>query len=339
MSRKFAYAIVVAQTALQQSARATEPSLVLEERSSWVHLKLYIHLASHFTRGAHPALSGAARAIGAHAREFGTPAQLRTQVLDEPGMMAHDEPPAMLFGAIVWLLMRMNHAATTILHHQDVLLGKQLGSSERRDILLELGQQANRVLTAIPHMLHSLKVWAERLLTLNAELELAATEAGNELQERQVGLGRMEGRLTMLEKQLAQLGIFSQKKKKELQEEIDGLRRIQPHDTAMAEQLRLQLSAVERVLAQSGWVAPALEELVQWLDALRAAWGEYGSGTMQLAVDASDANLAESDWVASVLALDVGNPMWDALARATHTFTEKAFVDWPLRPAPYGEQG
>lgn len=337
MSRNFGFAAAVPQRALLESLNQASPTLLIERRSAWTHLKTYLAQAAQLTAGPHAQLANAAQAVASHARLFGTPAQLRALVVAEPAALAQPEPPALLYGALVWLVLRMQRGASSVCHHTHALTAGAMAASERREVLKMLGEAANTVLVSMPATLHSLRQWSGTMVALNDALALAAAAAGSELQHRQQALGRAQGQLAMLERELAQLGIFSHRKKHELQAQIAALRAPEARDKALTEELRLQVHLVEQVVAHGGWVATALMELVQWLDSLRAGWGEFGSGTTQMAVDAPDANLAGCTWLARALSADVVLPMWQALAQACQAFADNAFVDWPLPPCGKGE--
>ena len=338
MSRQFGYPLAVQQAALRQAVDDGNPHLAFEGGSAWDHLTYYIAQADKQQPGPDKPLATAAQAVADEAARFGTPKSLRALLATSPDALAQNTPPAMLYAGLVWFVLRLKSSAASMLSYQQSLLEAGVAASDRREVLHALGPMVEEARASIAPLLQGLNKWKDGVLPANAALAQLATQTGTDLQAQQEALGRLQAAIASIEEQLAHLGLFSGHKKKELEAQLHALREQLARDTALSEQLRLQLEGVNLLLANGGWLEAAIDELIHWLDGLRTAWSALGSGTTQLAADASDAELGNDSWLAQTLASAMAFPLWQALITAAQHYASNALVDFPAPPDAAGRQ-
>ncbi|WP_426756941.1 hypothetical protein [Myxococcus sp. Y35] len=326
MDRRAGFNLAVPHAALMPGDASER--LAFETRA-WAHLTSYLGriegLPRSFVSGS-PAWHRASEAMRAEAQRFGSAAQVRQWVGARPDALSSESPPPTLYGGLTWWLAHVHAAATTVTSLQGQL-SQAPSADEARQGLRRLGSLAERTRGQMGPLLVAVKEFKPAMLDANRELERVCQDAALALQQLQEQSGGLQARIQDLTQQSAKLGVFRGGKKQQLLRTTQQLQAELASRQAESERLREQLSALEAILRDGAWLEAAVDDLTEFLEKSRAAWSRFGSGIQQLAADATQAQLADTAWVAKALELPDAAAQWEALGRAARAFLLAALND------------
>lgn len=309
MARSIGTSLAVPDAALAASGNA-----LAFEPAGWPHLGAYLAKVQ--------ALAAAGQELPADIRvSFDAVARL-VAGFGAPGAAATPDGaamPAQPYAGIVWLVKRLQVLA------QDtrallLTLRSGAGASERRAALASLMALAVAARDLGSPLLPQLQAFQDAIARANEDFSQAVSTLGQTLQARFEAVGAQQSRLRSLEDKLQHTSALHPLRRKELQAGIAAANRDLEAMGADAEQLRLQVAALQQAVDEGGWLGVTLGALLDFLQKLRAAWAAFGSGLTQLDAEAGDAQLRDAGWIGQQLMLDQAMPRWQALADAAGGF-------------------
>lgn len=299
--------------------------------SSWRHLNAYVakieHLPDAVDSGS-AELDAAVNGARSQVEAFGSPRRLRKLVHADPGALAGERPPATLYAGIVWLAERLHLAAVDVVSTLQILAEAERSSADRKQGLQKLGGEARDARAGIGPVAEALASCKSGILEADHRLSAAHEAAAADLQAVQESVGGLQAEIDGLRKKIDGLGFLHKKKKRELEERLASLKQELTRRSAGAELLRAALRVVEPAIDEGHWLEQGLEGLGEYLDRLTRVWTAFGSRMAQLAVDASDDQLGDADWVSRTLGVGEAVEQWQRIGKAAQTFVSGSLVDF-----------
>lgn len=300
------------------------------DTSSWIHLNRYIsrieNLSVEFS-SVSVETGKALTKLRDLAVAFGSPKALRQLLVKNPNVLADSTPPSMLYASIVWLVQKLPQSAASTVSFLQSLLEVRSGVDVKAG-LQELGTTAGKAMRPISDLSVLLSDFKNKIIASNNDLSKACKADADLLHRKQEEVGSLHVRLESVQKQIDELGFFSSKKKRtELEDELDTLKQEEKDTVAQAEKLRAAVGELESILEDGAWLKSSLDDLLGFLDKLRKVWKTFGSSLTQMAVDASDDQLRDIDFVKKALGLDESIKQWHGIDQAAKQFTVEALVD------------
>jgi hypothetical protein len=310
----------------------TEGNKLALETKAWTHFNRYLALVDRLPPdlpACSPRTAEALQTLRAQAALFGTPQRLRQLLKERPALLAAEQPPALLYAAMVWEMQRLHESAAAVISFLQSLAGAA-GSSGKlpREGLQEIGRLGEQTRMPIAPLISALKGFKDTILSANGTLAAVSKTDAEALHKLQEELGGLQVKMGSMQKELAGMGFFSFGKKDDLEARLKALQTEFSENSARAEQLRLSLSRIEPILDEGYWVEPALNELVTFLEQLRKIGTSFGSGVAQLAADSSELQLQDAAWLGKKLGIDQAVNQWSAIDRAAKQFAVQALVDF-----------
>ena len=302
------------------------------DTSSWMYRLRYISkvekLPAEFS-GISVATSEALNKLRSVAGSFGSPKGLRQLLTENPSLLADAQPPSMLYAAVVWLTQRLHESAASTVSFLQTLLESRSGNDVKAG-LQELGTNAGNVMRTISDLSGRLSAFKNEIIAANNALSSADKADTELLQRQQEEVGALQVRIEDVQKKIKDLGFFSSKQRRtELEQELDTLKQELNNAVAQSETHRAAIREIESILEDGNWLKSGLDDLMNFLDNLRKAWTDFGSGLTQLAADASDTQLGDLAFVKKALGLDDAIKQWKVIDQAAKQFTVESLVDIP----------
>ena len=332
MTELFRLNLAVPSTALLSFDNAGKLAF---DTSAWMHFNRYINRVENLPvvlSGTSVSTSEALAKLRLEVERFGSPKGLRQLLVENPEVLAAENPPSMLYASIVWLIQHLHESAAVTVSTLQSLLQSAGSGRDVRDGLLVLGRKADNARNPIANSRTSLESFKSAIIAANNDLaEAYKTDAGL-LQQKQERVGALQVQLEGVQKKIDELGIFSSKQKRtELEQELGGLQQELKDIMARSETLRTAIAELESILEDGAWIKSGLDDLLGFLDNKRKMWTDLGSGLTQLAADASEAQLGDSTFVKKALGFDESVQQWNAIDHAAKQFAVNSLVDIPTR--------
>jgi hypothetical protein len=305
------------------------------ETSAWMRLKRYMlkveNVSAEF-KGGSIATTAALTKLQSQVGNFGSPKSLRQLITQNPNALAEETPPTPLYAEIAWLVQHLHEsAAFTVITLQGLLELKHSAEGVKETLLL-LGHKADNARTPTGALLSSLGKFKDGVLGANNNLSEAYKADAAVLQRQQEKIGALKVRIEGVQKNIDKLGFFSsQKKRTELQQELQSLQQELQDTTTQSEQLRGAIAQLESVLEDGNWLQSSLDTLLEFLDNLRKVWTTFGTGLTQMAADASEAQLEDLTFVKNTLGLEEAIRQWRSIDQAAKQFVVESLVDTPMQ--------
>ena len=309
-----------------------DPKKLAFDTSSWTHLLRYIskieNLPTEF-KGGSVTTEEALKKLRAKTRSFGSPKELRRMLTENPNLLADVRPPSMLYAAIVWLVQ---HLHQSVLSNVSFLQSLQEGKSgnDVKTGLQKLGTNAANARGPIGDLSVSLSTFKREIIVANNALSEAFKADTDLLHRLQEQAGALSVKIEGVQKKINDLGFFTSKqRRKELEQQLSTLKQELNNTVTQSEKHRAAIREIESILEDGNWLKSGLDDLMSFLDNLRKAWTDFGSGLTQLAADASDTQLGDLAFVKKLLGLDDAIKQWKAIDQAAKQFTVESLVDIP----------
>lgn len=321
MHRRSGNTLAVPEAALQRGADV--PTLGFDG-ASWRHLQACFALVQQLpddvgsdAEGLRSAVEKLRLAVG----RFGSPAQLRELLNATPEALAGASPPSAGYAGIVWWANGLHASASSVVS----ILQEAAGCNKEQ--LQLLGAIAGKARNRIAPVIDSLHGLAAPLIAAGLGLSEACQRAGRMLQHSQEGVGVLHERVSAMERQLAELGLFGAHRKQDLLANLHLLQKERAVAMARAGRLQAQLGALDAVLDEGAWLEPALADAVEAMEKLRTAWTRFGSAITQLVADASTAQLSDAAWTEQTLERAEAIRQWTLLECAARGFAADVLAD------------
>lgn len=283
---------------------------------SWRHLQAYVGLVERLPTDFGDDEAGMGDAIGQLrrvVRRFGSPAQVRQLLRNDPRALSGDMAPAMTHATLAWWaagLQASSAMVASILHR----LADDAGlHQEQLEALAGIAVKARHQTAPLIDALAGAR---QPLLAANRAVAEACKRAGHLLLRTQEDVGGLHERVGQYERRLAQLGLFGAHRKHDLVTQLHALQKERAEAMARSSRMQVQLGTLDTLLDEGAWIEAALADAVDSLDKLRSAWTRFGSGMTQMAADSGQAfDNAEA------------SRQWMALERAARGFAVESLVD------------
>jgi hypothetical protein len=311
----------VTTSAVPRAALAPDNRVLAFEPLGWSHLAAYLDKAGSLPlAGAGSpgdnALTDAAAALREAVRGFGTPAQLAGQ----PGVLDGVNRPRPACLAFLWTIARLQAAASEAIGALQSCVAPAAPADTRRAALRSLGAISAVARDQAAALLPELQQFRSVILAVNRQFSAAAAGTGRALQEEWEAVGARRASIETLQARLQGTGLLHPHRRHELQTQIASAEQELMAATARAEELRLQAAVLQEVVHEGAWLDASLGGIIDFLQALRAAWSGFGGAMSQLGADASPAQLADNTWLAAQLDVADAAPRWQLLASAAERF-------------------
>ena len=315
--------LAVPQAALQKEGIG---KLGFARAASWLHLQAYIGLVERLPNdfgGDEAGVGGAVGQLRRVVRGFGSPAQVRQLLRNDPRALSGETAPGMAHATLVWWaagLQASSGLVASILHRIAILAND---GSQHQEQLQVLGGAADKARQRIAPLIDALASASEPFLDANRGVAEACKRAGELLQRTHQDVGGLHERVGRQERQIAQLGLFGAHRKHDLLTQLHALQKDRAEAMARSSRLQVQLGTLDALLDEGEWIEAALAEAVDSLDKLRTAWTRFGAGMAQMAADTE-------------LAADSAEAIrqWTALERAAREFAAGSLIDCGTTPRP-----
>jgi hypothetical protein len=300
------------------------------DTSSWIYLNRYIsrieNLSVEFS-SVSVETGKALTKLRDLAVAFGSPKALRQLLVKNPNVLADSTPPSMLYTSIVWLVQRLHQSAAYTVSFLQGFLEARSGVDVKAG-LQELGTTAGKAMQPISDLSVLLSDFKNKIIASNNDLSEACKADADLLHRKQEEVGALHVRVENVQKQIDELGFISSKRKRtEFEHELYFLKLEEKDTVAQAEKLRVAIGGLESILEDGAWLKSSLDDLLEFLDKLRKVWTTFGSNLTQMAVDASDDQLRDLNFVKKALGLDESIKQWHGIDQAAKQFTVEALVD------------
>jgi hypothetical protein len=256
-------------------------------------------------------------------RGFGSPAQVRQLLRNDPRALSGETAPGMAHATLAWWGAGLQASAGVVvssLHRLAILADDASGHQEQLQVLAAVADKARQ--RAAP-LIDALASASEPLLDANRAVAEACKRAGDLLQRTHEDVGDLHERVGRQERQIAQLGLFGAHRKHDLLIRLHALQKDRADAMARSSRLQVQLGTLDALLDEGEWIEAALAEAIDALDKLRSAWTRFGSGVASAAADTGQAfDCAEAI------------RQWTALERAARELAAEALVDCGTTPRP-----
>jgi hypothetical protein len=310
-----------------------EPGKLALERGSWNHLIHYAgkvgSLPAEFSGGS-AATSEALDKVRSAARDIGSPKQLRGWLIEDPNLLAQKQPPASAYAGMAWLAQRLHWGAEAMVGFLKSLEdgAGQMGSEDRKSILLEMGGTAEDARSGLGRLASALQSSKAGILSANRGLSAAFNADAKVLREAHETVGGLQAKIESVRKKIDDLGWLSSKShKKELEEQLRSLEREIKDKSAQAEKLRVAVSQLGPILDEGAWLESGMDDCLEYVDKVDQVWTAVGSGLAQLAADAASTQLGDPAWMKTALGLEAAIEAWKAIDSAAKQYTVEALVD------------
>jgi hypothetical protein len=300
------------------------------ETTSWQHLNRYVGAVESAPPEIDDSSAASGRALArvrTVAKDFGSPARLRQLVNDQPEALTADRPPGTLYASVAWVVAHLHRSASSIVSTLRDLPSEGKSSGDVKMALRQLGGDAENARKAIGPMVEALKRFKASIVEANAALAAAYKADADELQQFQEDEGRSDVKAAALQKESADLGLFSAGRKRAVAADLQALHQHQTETSNRAQALRAVLAAVEPILNEGFWLETGVDDMVDFLDKLRQVLTTFGSGMTQIAADGSDAQLQDLAGIGKALGGEAALERWSAIERAAGRFVGQAMVD------------
>lgn len=311
--------VAVPQAALQKEACGT----LAIARPSWLHLQAYIGLVEHLPAefGEDEAgVSSAVDQLRQSIRRFGSPAQVRQLLRDNPRALSGETAPAMAHVTLTWWAASLQASSGMVAS----VLHRPAGDGGRHDEQLQvLGKAADNARQRITPLIDALTGASTPLLDANRGVAEACKRASDLLQRTHADVAGLHEQVGRQERHIAQLGLFGAHRKHDVLTQLHALQKDRAEAMARSSRLQVQLGTLDALLDEGVWIEAALAEAIDSLDKLRTAWTRFGSGVAQGAADTGQA-------------VDCAEVIrqWAALERAAREFAAASLVDYGATSRP-----
>lgn len=294
--------------------------------AAWLHLQAYIALTERLPNDFGGDEAGVGAAVGRLCRvvrRFGSPAQVRQLLRNDPRALSGETAPAMAYATLAWWaegLQASSGLVAGLLHRLAILADDGLQHQEQLQVLAGVADSARQ---RIAPLIDALANSSEPLLEANRGVAEACKRAGVLLQRTHEDVASLHERVGRQERQIAQLGLFGAHRKHDLLIQLHALQKDRAEAMARSSRLQVQLGTLDALLDEGVWIEAALAETIDSLDKLRTAWTRFSSGMAQVAADT---------WQVADCAEAIRR--WTALERAAREFAAAALVDCGPMPRP-----
>jgi ubiquinone biosynthesis protein UbiJ len=327
MAMSLGFNLAVPSTALLKPGDAGKLAI---DSNFWIHLNRYISMVEGLPEaieGCSPKTAEALDKLRSAAKDFGSPRRLRQVLTERPNALAGTQPPPTLYAGIVWLAQHLHESAAFVVSTLQKT-GQAAGSAnDLKEGLQLLGRKAQDARSSIGSVIGSLRDFKSRILDANSALADAFKAETEDLRKLQEAVGGLEVRVESLNKEIAEIGLFGARRKRELEEQLQSLRQELAQNSSRSEKLRSALGKLEPILEEGSWLERSLDDLTEFLEKLRTMWTNFGSGLTQLVADASDDQLKDAVSVKRVMGVDEAIRQWQAIDQAAKEFASNALVD------------
>ena len=222
---------------------------------------------------------------------------------------------------------------TTLLELQTSILPPVHGDpGDVRQALRGLGAAAQRIRQRCAPFSASIQDFKDKVVLASDQVvEVHGVEARG-LQELQEEVGGLRHEIESLGRQANALGVLSRGKKKDLEARLEERQAVSARAVRQAETLRAALASLDPVVEGRVWLPQALDDLLSFVDSLQRLCTDFGSAMTQLAVDGTEAQFQDVDWLRDALDIAGETYPWQALASAARVFVADVSAASVLQP-------
>lgn len=236
-------------------------------------------------------------------------------------LVASSDAGANLQAPTVEFARRLTGDMANLLELQTSILPPVNGDpGDVRQALRGLGAAAQRIRQRCAPFSASIHDFKDKALFAGQQVAEAHDAEGRRLRGLQEDVGGLRYEVASLERQIDALGVLSRGKKKDLEARMLERRAASTQVVQQAETLRVALKQLDPVVEGRVWLPQALDGLLGFVDSLQRLCTDFGSAMTQRAVDGTEVQFQDADWLRE--ALDIGGKMypWQALASAARSF-------------------
>jgi hypothetical protein len=276
--------------------------------------------------GGSAATTEALEAVRAETRRFGFPRELRRLLAERPDVLMDDSASPLLYVRIIAVVQRLQAGATAA-----VSILQSVREARTRDevhaALRLLGSKAEHARAPVGPLIEALKTFKPPIVAANSTLAAAVKADAEELRRLQEAVGALRVRIESEQKRIDGLGVFTgPRKRKDADAQLHELERELADTSAHATSRRAALARLEPIVESGGWLAQALDDLIDFMEKVTKTWTAFGSGVMQAAADWSNAALQDG---APFEQVEEAIRQWTAIERAARQFVATSLVDAP----------
>jgi hypothetical protein len=301
------------------------------DTASYRHLKAYLRKIEILPDSFGPNLEELHKALDdlqTETQRFGSPKALRQMIATHPQTLAHQLPPDMLYGSIIWLLQQLHLSSVFVSATLQTLALEARSSHDVKDSLLLLGRSADAARMPIAALIDSLRDFKSAIKLANDKLSEVYLADTATLHTKQENLGALKVSIENRKKAISELGFFSSaQKRKQLEQELDALQQQLKILSMQTEQLRIVIKELESILESEPWLPMGVDDIVSFLEKLRQVWTTFGTDLTQMAADALEAQLADLAWVKQCLGLGKAIEQWTLISQVAKQFVVESLVD------------
>ena len=324
----------VTTLAVPRAALAADGTAIAFEPLGWQHLAAYLDKVDQMpgdARALTPALAAAFTRLADTVRGFGTPEEL---VID-PALLIDQSRPERTYPAFAWTMHRLHGAATEVMSALRVCSTAASAPLLRRETLRGLGALAARARDHASALLPEIQQFRAAALEAHRAFTSAMAGVSGVLQAEWESVGAQRAKLEHVQAELQRTSVLHPHKRQQLGIQIRDAEQCLSAAMGRAEQLRLSAAALHELVQEGAWLDTSLAGIADFLQSVRAAWTSFGAAMAQLAADASDSELAATDWLGAQLDADEAMARWRELANAADRFCVAAAT--PRQPSAMRE--
>lgn len=193
-----------------------------------------------------------------------------------------------------------------------------------RRVLRDLGGAAQRIRQRCGPFSAAIQDVRDKILFASQQVVEAHGVEARRLRELQEDIGGLRYEITSLERQIDELGLLGRGKRNDLEARLADRRAASAQVAHQAETLRAALAQLDPVVEGRAWLPQALDDLLSFVDSLQRLCTDFGSAMTQLAVDGTDAQFQDADWLRDALDVAGERYPWQALVSAARSFIEES---------------
>ena len=305
---------------------------------AWVRLNVYLRMVEGLpnTFDADDPFGDCVAKLKSVAENVGSPRRLRELLTQNPGLLADRQPPATLYGSMVWLSQLLGSSAlkvSTTLESLAELIGRS-GEDIKNSveaIAHEPTFPAREIINASQSLTFLVNTTMSSLLRAHDNLAAVFKSSADRLSKLQEMVGGLTYEIKSKKKAVEDMGFLDSAfshKKENLQKELEKIQLELPDVSGKAERLRAIISKIEPVINERAWVEEGFKNLCEYLGTVAKVFEALELGLVQLADEAESSQFEDAKLFKDALGYDDAIKQWKIIGDAASQFTTSALVDF-----------